>query len=112
MTFRSVSLRRLMGTLPCARCGASDGTVCGAHYFGPMRHRLGGGIGHKVTDAAMAALCHRCHLLFDSYAGGNTVDRSEEFLFLIVRSYDLLWERGHLNVRWAPSSAPADPAAG
>jgi hypothetical protein len=105
MTFRSAQLRRLLGTLPCVRCGASDGTVCGAHYFGPRRHRLGGGIGHKATDAAMAALCAKCHRSFDSYQDGNTTERSEEFLYLIVLTMDNLWKRGWLAVRRDAASA-------
>lgn len=94
---RSNGLRRLMTKLPCQRCGNDDGTIVGAHYFGPRRHALGGGMGIKCTDAAMAALCSKCHTHMDSYADGNTVERSEEFLFLIVLTHHRLLERGWLT---------------
>jgi hypothetical protein len=74
--------------------------VVAAHYFGPRRHTLGGGMGHKPTDAAVAALCMNCHAHMDGYKDENTWERSEEFLYLITLTHALvlarLWEVGHL----------------
>lgn len=84
--------------LPCVRCGADDGTIVPAHYSGEYQHLLGKGVGSKVTDAAVAALCHKCHAHMDTYQDGNTVDRSEEFLFLIVVTHELLLKEGYLKV--------------
>ena len=77
------------------RCGSAH--AVSAHYFGPRRHLLGGGMSCKVTDAAMAALCSVCHTHMDTYVDGNTWERSEEFLFLIVMTHNALLERGLLQ---------------
>lgn len=84
--------------IPCVRCGADDGTSVPAHYSGQYQHLLGKGVGSKVTDAAVAALCYKCHAELDQYKDGNTVDRSEEFLYLIVATHELLLKEGYLKV--------------
>ena len=95
MNWRSPILRKLMAELPCQRCGI-EGQSVGAHYFGPRRHTLGGGMGIKPTDAAMAALCSSCHMHMDTYRDGNNWERSEEFLYLILLTHHRLLERGLL----------------
>ena len=96
-----------MAELPCQRCG-KEGQSVGCHYFGPMRHRLGGGLGIKPTDAAMAALCSDCHTHMDTYRDGNTVERSEEFLFLIALTHHRLLERGFLMPVSTPTGGTSD----
>lgn len=73
----------------CVRCGVEDGTVVLAHYTGPRQHAFGKGKGVKGSDAVGAFLCHRCHRHMDEYVDGNTVERSEEFLYLCA----LTWMR-------------------
>lgn len=98
MTFRSRQLLDLARDEPCVLCNRADGTVVAAHYFGLRRYSLGGGMGHKVTDAAIAFLCGPCHERLDSYADGNTIERSEEFLYAIVATWGRLCERGFVKV--------------
>ncbi|MHB1516665.1 MAG: hypothetical protein ACYCVY_13420 [Acidiferrobacteraceae bacterium] len=79
---------------PCIRCGAQDGTVVSAHYSGLYAYQLGKGMGKKCHDAATAHLCAKCHVYLDSYADGNTVERSQEFLMLCMRTLIRNLERG------------------
>jgi hypothetical protein len=99
VTFRSRKLLDLARDQPCVSCGTQDGTVVAAHYFGPMRYQLGGGMGHKVTDVATAHLCQRCHAELDSYADGNNGERSERFLLLIIKTLDRLFQEGRVVVK-------------
>lgn len=46
-----------LGTQPCASCGASDGTVVGAH----IRAGHEGGTSLKPADDLTLPLCFRCH---------------------------------------------------
>lgn len=46
-----------LGTQPCIACGASDGTVVGAH----IRSGQAGGISLKPPDDLALPLCFRCH---------------------------------------------------
>lgn len=72
----------------CVACGANDGTVVLAHYFGPRRHDYGGGMSRKGDDIVAAYLCSRCHSRMDTESR-KEIDRddpnarwllSEEFL--------------------------------
>jgi hypothetical protein len=57
-----------MRELPCASCGADDGTIVGAH------RNESKGMGMKVSDALVAALCFQCHTNLDQ---GKTMNRQE-----------------------------------
>jgi hypothetical protein len=96
--YKSRKLLNRIAELPCVRCGKDDGTIVGAHYSGDLQHLLGKGMGGKCTDAAVAALCYDCHFHMDQYKDGNTVDRSEEFLYLIVITHELLLKAEYLRV--------------
>ena len=85
--------------LPCVKCGTMDGTIVPCHYSGPYQHLLGKGVGSKVTDAAVAALCYKCHASMDQYEEGNTCDRSEEFLYLCIITHEALLKAGYLEVK-------------
>jgi hypothetical protein len=97
--YKSRKLLDRIAELPCVRCGAMDGTCVPAHYCGDYQHLLGKGIGSKVTDAAVAALCYKCHTEMDQYKGGNTCERSEEFLYLCIITHEALLKAGYLEVK-------------
>lgn len=78
---------------PCVRCGA-EGTTVSAHYSGYMAHALGKGMGSKVDDTATAELCYKCHAEIDQYVDGNDLERSVEFLILILDTINRRWHRG------------------
>jgi len=61
-----MKLRNAARDQSCVACGAQDGTVVLAHYFGPRRHAYGGGMGRKGNDLIAAHLCARCHLEMDT----------------------------------------------
>jgi hypothetical protein len=66
----------------CVRCGAADGTIVLAHYFGPRRHAYGGGMSRKGHDLIGAHLCSKCHLHMDTLSRDRERrwEHSEEFL--------------------------------
>lgn len=66
----------------CVACGANDGTVVLAHYFGPRRHAYGGGMSHKGHDAVGALLCARDHELMDRLARDKNAKWEHSELFL------------------------------
>lgn len=68
MAFRSKRLLEAIRECPCAHCGAQDGTVVAAH------RNQGKGMGMKVSDALVAALCYRCHSALDQ---GSKMTRDE-----------------------------------
>lgn len=79
-----MSLRDKARDQSCVRCGAEDGTVVLAHYFGPRRHNYGGGMSRKGSDLIAAHLCANCHSYMDRESR-NKESRwllSEEFLHL------------------------------
>ena len=67
--FRSPKMMKLMRDLPCGVCGAQDGTVVAAH------RNEGKGMGIKVSDALVAAMCYRCHTELDQGKGTREVKR-------------------------------------
>jgi hypothetical protein len=93
-------LRDLARDQSCIRCGAQDGTVVGAHYTGVRRQAYGGGLGVKVHDLCIAALCARCHTEMDT-TSRNKADRwnhSEEFQHYIIKTILRLYEQGKLKI--------------
>lgn len=95
------ALREAARDQSCIRCGVQDGTVVGAHYTGVRRQSYGGGLGAKVHDLCIAALCARCHREMDT-TSRNKADRwnhSEEFQHLILRTLIRLWDSGKLKLQ-------------
>ena len=77
------------------RCSVQDGTVEACHYQGPRSAALGKGKGQKPDDDCVAFMCRKCHLIMDAYE--NDEDRwirSEEFLYLVVQTMNLLHRIG------------------
>lgn len=93
MTFRSPKLLKAVRELPCQVCGAEDGTVCAAH------RNEGKGMGIKVSDALVAAMCFRCHQSLDQGAAMTREERRETWNRAAIGTYQALFERGILYVR-------------
>lgn len=79
----------------CVACGARDGTVVLAHYFGPRRSSYGGGLSIKGHDVVGAWLCLRCHTDMDTASRdkGTKWDHSEVFLHYCALTMIQLVER-------------------
>ena len=87
----------------CVNCGAADGTVVAAHYNGIRSYRFGRGTGHKPHDLCVADLCHKCHYRFDVGFDGSShekkVDKSEQFLFLIIQTLIRRIDQGVISIK-------------
>ena len=82
----------------CIRCGAPHAYSC--HYNGIRQHFYGKGRSIKCSDIATAELCHKCDLIYGegtTEPWENEVDRSEEFLHLIMRTNIRRHDTGVLN---------------
>lgn len=93
MIYRNRKLLEACRKLPCQNCGAEDGTVAAAH------RNEGKGMSLKVSDALVAALCHRCHHEIDN---GKTFTREQRRACwdkAYIRTMQMLIERGYLEVR-------------
>jgi hypothetical protein len=97
-------LRALARDQTCVSCGANDGTVVLAHYFGPRRHAYGGGMGIKGHDLVGAHLCERCHRHMDTLSRNKDTRwlHSEEFLHLCMQTILRLVEQGHIHITREP----------
>jgi hypothetical protein len=94
-----MNLRDLARDQSCVACGARDGTVVLAHYFGPRRHSYGGGMSHKGHDLIGAHLCATCHTDMDrnQRSKGNRWEVSEIFLHYCALTLIRLWDQGKLK---------------
>jgi hypothetical protein len=94
--YRNPKLLEAMRELPCALCGAEDGTVVAAHA---NQLRFGKGRSIKAHDWAAAALCFNCHTEIDQ---GTKFSKAEKFQFWEVaffKTLHLLWDRKIIEVR-------------
>lgn len=92
----------------CINCGAADGTVVAAHYQGMRQHAFGKGVGIKPSDLCVADLCSKCHNAFDTSTIAvdpnstdkftKKIDRSEQFLYLILKTLIRRERQGLLHV--------------
>ena len=94
MTFRSEDLRRAVASLECMHCGV-EGRTQAAHS---NQQRDGKGMGHKASDAALAALCVECHSEIDQGRALSKVQRIEIFEDAHRKTMIALIERGKLRV--------------
>tara|TARA_R100001594_G_scaffold24026_2_gene47105 strand:+ start:14499 stop:14840 length:342 start_codon:yes stop_codon:yes gene_type:complete len=90
----------------CVNCGAT-GTVVAAHYTGLRSYSFGKGRGIKPHDICTADLCYKCHNAFDTNCNSLTelkgdfpkrVDRSEQFLFLIMQTIIRRIDQGLIKI--------------
>ena len=94
-----MNLRKAAEGQSCIRCGASDGTVVGAHYTGIRRGAYGGGLGKKTHDICLAHLCFKCHTDMDTLTRDKRfkTEHSEAFQHLILLSLIRLYDQGLLK---------------
>lgn len=92
MIYRNKKLLRSCREIPCQNCGVEDGTVCAAH------RNEGKGIGLKVSDALVAALCHRCHYELDNGKSLSREARREIWNQAYIKTMKALIEREVLKV--------------
>lgn len=71
--YRNEKLRRAVASLPCQNCGLEGSTQ--ASHSNQLSD--GRGIGHKTSDAMLAALCNRCHYEID-YGKDMTREEKQE----------------------------------
>lgn len=93
--FRSEALRRLVAALPCQSCGLVGFTQA-AHANLSV---YGKGMGLKASDAALMALCVKCHAELDQ---GGLMTRDERLHFqhqMITKTLIELIETGQLIPR-------------
>lgn len=92
MIFRSPKLLKLCQLIPCQNCGADDGTVCAAH------RNESKGMALKVSDAMVAALCHKCHFELDNGKNMTREERRDMWNRAYIKTIQLFIERGWLMV--------------
>jgi len=76
--------------------------VVAAHYTGLRSNLLGKGTGHKPHDLCVADLCHKCHykfdVSFDTPSFDKKIDKSEQFLFNIIKTLIRRIDQGVIKV--------------
>ena len=93
MIYRNKNLTEIVRDLPCMHCGAIDGTVCAAH------RNEGKGMGVKVSDALIAALCHRCHYELDNGKDLSRDERRDMWNRAYVKTMQYLIEKEYLVLK-------------
>ncbi len=94
--YRNKKLLEACRELPCALCGPEDGTVVAAHSNSLVD---GKGKGLKASDAAVAALCFRCHTELDQGKSWSKQERREKWLEAHLKTMRELIEREFLVIR-------------
>ena len=90
--FRSEKLRRAVADLPCQHCGR-EGCTQAAH------RNESKGMGMKVSDALLAALCVACHRKLDQGKDMSKAERRDMWNRACIRTYQALVESGALGVK-------------
>ena len=94
--YRNKRLLEAVRELPCAVCGAEDGTVVAAHS-NQLLHGKGRGL--KAHDWAVAALCFTCHTQIDQGKDFDKQLRKELWDQAFLDTLHLLFDRGTIVVR-------------
>ena len=93
MTYRNPKLLQAVRQLPCANCGAEDGTVCAAHS------KYGKGMSIKASDASVMALCYRCHSEHDQRGKVPKQERRQTEFEMNAKTLRTLFERGMVTIK-------------
>ena len=91
--FRSKKLLEAIRECPCANCGAEDGTVIAAH------RNESKGMGIKVSDALVAALCFQCHTDLDQGKTMNREERREFWNQAYIKTMQYMIENNMLRIK-------------
>jgi hypothetical protein len=91
--YRNQKLLERLRDIPCASCGTQDGTVVAAH------RNEGKGMGIKVSDALVAALCVRCHFELDQGKDMTREERREFWNQAYIKTMQYLLENRIIEVR-------------
>ncbi|CCD29925.1 conserved hypothetical protein [Candidatus Glomeribacter gigasporarum BEG34] len=94
MTLRSEKLRHLIATLPCMCCG-QEGQNQAAHA---NFQSFGKWMGIKASDAALMALCVRCHAELDQGQTMMKEERRNAQYEWIAKTWVMLAEQGKVAV--------------
>lgn len=92
--YRNKKLLKASNGRSCVRCHIDDGTIVRAHYTGFRQHTFGKGTSQKCDDHASADLCIECHTYFDQETQHKSIEKSEEFLTLILLTLKRDFEEG------------------
>lgn len=74
-------------------CGQIDGTVCSAH------RNESKGMGLKVSDALVAALCHSCHYELDNGKSLSKGERRDMWNKSYIKTMQYLIENEYLRLK-------------
>lgn len=90
--YRNKKLLEKMRELPCAVCGAENGTVIAAH------RNEGKGMGLKVSDALVTPMCFVCHTNLDHGKHMSREERREQWNLAYINNIKYMIENGHLKL--------------
>lgn len=90
--YRNKKLLEKMRELPCAVCGAEDGTVIAAH------RNEGKGMGLKTSDALVTPMCFVCHTNLDQGKEMSRQERREQWNLAYINNIKYMIENGHLKL--------------
>lgn len=93
--YRNKRMLEKMRELPCASCGADDGTVVAAHS---NQQRDGKGMGIKAHDYRVAAMCFVCHQELDQGKNWTKEERAAIWEEAHRKTIGWLFERGDLKL--------------
>jgi hypothetical protein len=93
MIYRNQKLIKLLRELPCQHCGIMSETVCAAH------RNEGKGMGIKVSDALVAALCIECHVKLDNGKELTKEERRDMWNRAYIKTMQYLFENEIIGVK-------------
>lgn len=91
--YRNDKLLKKIRQLPCSMCNSQNGTIVAAH------RNEGKGMGIKVSDALVAALCYQCHMAIDQGKNLTKEERRESWNFAYLKTMQYLIEHEMLVVK-------------
>ncbi len=93
MIYRNPKLIKLVRNIPCQHCGIQSETVCAAH------RNEGKGMGIKVSDALVAALCYECHYTLDMGKNLSKEEKRDMWNRAYITTMQYLWEHEMIGIQ-------------
>ncbi len=93
MIYRNPKLIKLVRNIPCQHCGIQSETVCAAH------RNEGKGMGIKVSDALVAALCYECHYTLDMGKNLSKEEKRDMWNRAYITTMQYLWEHEIIGIQ-------------